>query len=138
MHFAIEFFFKKNQITHFVWVSLFQLHNVTLALDLLNDTGLQMSSVDPQGEETTHCSHKTHSAFVGNKLLLKIKIPQRCREWKKNEWNNCNIKKKTLELQDSNVRLIQIQKKNLYLHDRETPKPVCMWGEEGDRSGSLT
>lgn len=30
-----------------------QLHNVTLALDLLNDTGPQVSNVDPQGEEIT-------------------------------------------------------------------------------------
>uniref|UniRef100_A0A8C3ADX3 Parvin, gamma n=1 Tax=Cyclopterus lumpus TaxID=8103 RepID=A0A8C3ADX3_CYCLU len=44
------------------------LHNVTLALDLLNDTGLQVSSVDPQGEEMTHThtllTQHTHSAVL--------------------------------------------------------------------------
>lgn len=34
-----------------------QLHNVTLALDLLTDTGLQVSNVDPQGEEITQTVH---------------------------------------------------------------------------------
>lgn len=28
-----------------------QLHNVTLALDLLDDIGLQLPNIDPQGEE---------------------------------------------------------------------------------------
>lgn len=48
-------------VNHFSLFDL-QLHNVTLALDLLNDTGLQVSSVDPQGDEITHCSlHTIHA-----------------------------------------------------------------------------
>lgn len=31
----------------------FQLHNMTLAFDLLRDTGFEVSSVNPQGEEIT-------------------------------------------------------------------------------------
>lgn len=47
---------------------------MTLALDLLNDTGLQVSSVDPQGEEITHRSHNTHSALLTTHLT-QIKMP---------------------------------------------------------------
>lgn len=32
----------------------FQLHNMTLAFDLLRDTGLEVTSISPQGEEITH------------------------------------------------------------------------------------
>lgn len=57
-------------------VSLFdlQLHNVTLALDLLNDTGLQVSSVDPQGDEITHCLlHTIHAPPCRLQIRLKLK-----------------------------------------------------------------
>lgn len=49
-------------------------------------------------------------------------------------------KNKTLELQDSNVKLIQMISfiESIYLYDREMPKSVCVSGEEGDRPGSLS
>lgn len=45
-----------------------QLHNVTLALDLLDNTGLQVSGVDPQGEDITGLSVNTHSASLTTDL----------------------------------------------------------------------
>lgn len=57
---------KKWGIGFCIWhFNLFglQLLNVTLALDLLRDTGLQVSSIDPQGEEIAH-----------DRFLLKLKF----------------------------------------------------------------
>lgn len=42
----------------------FQLHNMTLAFDLLRDTGFEVSSVNPQGEEITPSS-LTESKILG-------------------------------------------------------------------------
>ncbi|XP_005728231.1 gamma-parvin isoform X1 [Pundamilia nyererei] len=50
------------------------LHNVTLALDLLKDTGFQLSSVDPQGETNPLCSHITHSELVHD-CFTEIEMP---------------------------------------------------------------
>lgn len=36
-----------------------KMDNVTLALELLNDCGFQMASVEPQGEEPSHIRPKT-------------------------------------------------------------------------------
>lgn len=37
-----------------------QLHNMTLAFDLLRDTGFEVSSMNPQGEEITRLSLQWH------------------------------------------------------------------------------
>uniref|UniRef100_A0A3Q4HSV5 Parvin, gamma n=1 Tax=Neolamprologus brichardi TaxID=32507 RepID=A0A3Q4HSV5_NEOBR len=50
------------------------LHNVTLALDLLKDTGFQLSNVDPQGETNPLCSHITHSELVHD-CFTEIEMP---------------------------------------------------------------
>ena len=109
---------------------------MTLALDLLNDTGLQMSSVDPQGEEATRCSHSTHthSAWLATGFN-QIKM-QGTEDEKKNTNRRpvskiiATEKKNTLELQDSNVKLIQMISsiKSIYLCDRETPKSIWRGG----------
>ena len=66
----------QNRISLLNIFSLFdlQLHNVTLALDLLNDTGLQVSSVDPQGDEIKHWSRRTiHTPPCRQQMWLKLK-----------------------------------------------------------------
>lgn len=41
---------KKRDL--YIALLYFQLHNMTLAFDLLHDTGLHMASISPQGEDT--------------------------------------------------------------------------------------
>ena len=61
---------SKNNTLVLVLILVFdlQLHNVTLALDLLDNTGLQVSGVDPQGEDVTGRSANTHSALLTTDL----------------------------------------------------------------------
>lgn len=44
----------QNLTFNIVFLFYFQLHNMTLAFDLLRDTGLEVTSVNPQGERVTH------------------------------------------------------------------------------------
>lgn len=50
----------------------FQLHNMTLAFDLLRDTGFEVSNVNPQGEEITLLSLK--STILGRENEKKTQV----------------------------------------------------------------
>lgn len=80
-----------------------------MALDLLKDTGFQLSNVDPQGETNPLCSHITHSELVHD-CFTEIEMPGTDDEEEKRPADKMIVTMKKLNptaLQDTNVKLIQ-------------------------------